>query len=45
MARRAGVSKGVVTYHFPGKEDLLGEVVASLYRAAGEQISEAAASR
>lgn len=44
VARRAGVSKGVVTYHFPGKEDLLGEVVASLYRAAGEQISEAAAS-
>lgn len=42
VARRAGVSKGVVTYHFPSKEDLLGEVVASLYRDAGEQISQAA---
>lgn len=42
IARRAGVSKGVVTYHFPSKDDLLGEVVASLYRTAGEQISEAA---
>ncbi len=42
VARRAGVSKGVVTYHFPSKKDLLGEVVASLYRDAGEQISKAA---
>lgn len=42
VARRAGVSKGVVTYHFPSKEDLLGEVVSSLYRDAGEQISKAA---
>ncbi|WP_407110754.1 TetR/AcrR family transcriptional regulator [Streptomyces sp. DSM 116494] len=41
VARRAGVSKGVVTYHFPTKEDLLGEVVASLYREAGEQIGQA----
>ena len=43
VARRAGVSKGVVTYHFPGKEDLLGEVVVSLYRDAGEQIARAGA--
>ena len=42
VARRAGVSKGVVTYHFPSKEDLLGEVVVSLYRDAGEQISRGA---
>lgn len=42
VARRAGVSKGVVTYHFPSKEDLLGEVAASLYRDAGNQISQAA---
>lgn len=41
VARRAGVSKGVVTYHFPSKEDLLGEVAASLYRDAGKQISQA----
>ena len=43
VARRAGVSKGVVTYHFPSKEDLLGEVVVSLYRDAGEQIARAGA--
>jgi len=42
IARRAGVSKGVVTYHFPSKNDLLGEVVTSLYREAGQRISEAA---
>jgi AcrR family transcriptional regulator len=41
VARRAGVSKGVVTYHFPTKEDLLGEVVTSLYSDAGNQITEA----
>ncbi|MEU1217001.1 TetR/AcrR family transcriptional regulator [Streptomyces sp. NPDC005790] len=41
VARRAGVSKDVVTYHFPTKEDSLGEVVNSLYREAGEQIGEA----
>lgn len=41
VARRAGVSKGVVTYHFRTKEDLLGEVVTSLYRNAGHQIAEA----
>ena len=44
VARRAGVSKGVVTYHFPSKEELLGEVVVSLYRDAGEQIARADAS-
>lgn len=41
VARRAGVSKGVVTYHFRTKEDLLGEVVTSLHRDAGQQITEA----
>ncbi|RPK81394.1 Fatty acid metabolism regulator protein [Streptomyces sp. ADI98-10] len=41
VARRAGVSKGVVTYHFPTKEDLLSEVVISLYREAGKQIGQA----
>ena len=27
VARRAGVSKGVVTYHFPAKEELIRAVV------------------
>ncbi len=40
VARRAGVSKGVVTYHFPAKEDLLRQVVASLYERAGARIAE-----
>jgi len=31
VARRAGVSKGVVTYHFPAKDDLIYEVVARIF--------------
>jgi len=27
VARRAGVSKGVVTYHFPAKDDLIQAVI------------------
>lgn len=38
IARRAGISKGVVSYHFPDKTALLGQVVVELYRGAGEQI-------
>jgi TetR/AcrR family transcriptional regulator, fatty acid metabolism regulator protein len=38
IARRAGVSKGVVTYHFPSKEELLTGVVTNLYEQAGAQI-------
>lgn len=30
VARRAGVSKGVVTYHFAAKEDLVNEVIADV---------------
>ena len=30
VARRAGVSKGVVTYHFPAKEDLIRAVIADV---------------
>jgi len=30
VARRAGVSKGVVTYHFPAKDDLIQAVIASV---------------
>jgi TetR/AcrR family fatty acid metabolism transcriptional regulator len=40
VARRAGVSKGVVTYHFRTKEELLRQVVASLYERAGSRIAE-----
>lgn len=38
IARRGGISKGVVTYHFPDKTALLSQVVFDLYRSAGEQI-------
>lgn len=38
IARRAGISKGVVTYHFPDKADLLGQVVVALYRHVGDEI-------
>ncbi len=31
VARRAGVSKGVVTYHFPAKDDLFFAVVAHIF--------------
>ena len=31
VARRAGVSKGVVTYHFPARDDLLWAVVAECF--------------
>jgi TetR/AcrR family fatty acid metabolism transcriptional regulator len=31
VARRAGVSKGVVTYHFTAKDDLIYEVVAQVF--------------
>jgi TetR/AcrR family fatty acid metabolism transcriptional regulator len=30
VARRAGVSKGVVTYHFPAKDDLIQAVIADV---------------
>ncbi|MEU8224085.1 TetR/AcrR family transcriptional regulator [Kribbella sp. NPDC048915] len=41
VARRAGVSKGVVTYHFPTKDALLKQVVTELYERAGRQIAAA----
>lgn len=43
IARRAGVSKGVVTYHFASKDELLEQVVADLYARGGEAIEEATA--
>lgn len=40
IARRAGVSKGVVSYHFAGKEELLGQVLCDVYGRAGAAIAE-----
>lgn len=40
VARRAKVSKGVVTYHFRTKDELLLAVVALLYERGGGQIDE-----
>ncbi|OMH36883.1 TetR/AcrR family transcriptional regulator [Tersicoccus sp. Bi-70] len=39
IARRAGVSKGVVSYHFAGKDDLLDQLVADFYGRAGTSIA------
>ena len=38
IARRAGVSKGVISYHFAGKDELIEQVVLELYTRAGELI-------
>lgn len=38
IARRAGVSKGVVLYYFEGKDDLLQQVVIDVYTRAGAAI-------
>jgi AcrR family transcriptional regulator len=40
IARRAGVSKGVVLYYFAGKDDLLEQVVIDVYSRAGEAIAD-----
>lgn len=32
IAERAGISKGVISYHFDGKDEVMREVVISLYR-------------
>ena len=39
IARRAGVSKGVVSYYFAGKDDLLTQLVVDVYTRAGTAIS------
>ncbi|WP_031466726.1 TetR/AcrR family transcriptional regulator [Sciscionella sediminilitoris] len=36
IAERAGISKGVISYHFDGKDDLLHQLVIQLYIAGGE---------
>ena len=38
VARRAGVSKGVVTYHFAAKDDLIGAVIARLLESMAEYL-------
>lgn len=38
VARAAGISKGVISYHFSGKDELLEQVVISVYTAGAEYI-------
>ena len=38
VARRAGVSKGVVTYYFPARDELLWAVVAAIFASVGEHV-------
>jgi TetR/AcrR family transcriptional regulator, fatty acid metabolism regulator protein len=38
VARRAGVSKGVVTYHFPAKDDLIQAVISDVIAEMGEYL-------
>jgi TetR/AcrR family transcriptional regulator, fatty acid metabolism regulator protein len=38
VARRAGVSKGVVTYHFPARDDLMWAVVADVFSSITEHV-------
>ncbi len=38
VARRAGVSKGVVTYYFPARDDLVRAVVAAVFGSVAERV-------
>lgn len=38
IARRAGISKGVISYHFAGKDELLEQVVTTAYTEGAEYI-------
>ena len=40
IARKAGISKGVISYHFAGKEELIEEILRSLLRQPAEFIKE-----
>lgn len=40
IARKAGISKGVISYHFAGKEELVEEILRSLLRQPAEFIKE-----
>lgn len=39
IARRAGISKGVISYHYASKDELLEQLVADVYTRAGEAIA------
>ncbi|MGH3626478.1 MAG: TetR/AcrR family transcriptional regulator, partial [Sciscionella sp.] len=43
IAKRARISKGVISYHFAGKDDLLGQVVTQVYTEGAEFMGEALA--
>jgi TetR/AcrR family transcriptional regulator, fatty acid metabolism regulator protein len=38
VARRAGVSKGVVTYYFPARDELVWAVIATVFASVGEHV-------
>lgn len=38
VARRAGVSKGVVTYYFPARDDLVRSVLAAVFASVSERV-------
>ena len=40
VARRAGVSKGVVSYHFPARDDLIWAVVADVFKSVAEEVGD-----
>ena len=40
IARKAGISKGVISYHFAGKEELIEEILSSLLREPANFIKE-----
>ena len=40
IARKAGISKGVISYHFAGKKELIREILASLIREPSEFIKD-----
>lgn len=43
IAKQAGISKGVISYHFDGKDDLMAQLVVQLYVSGAEQIAPAVA--
>jgi AcrR family transcriptional regulator len=40
IARRAGISRGLISYHFAGKPELIGEVVAEVFADVGAFIGQ-----
>ncbi|MBE9915887.1 TetR family transcriptional regulator [Paenibacillus donghaensis] len=40
IAKRAGISKGVITYHFPSKDELIDFIVTELYTDGAEFLSQ-----